>query len=258
MITLLNRFDDGYIMKEEDIRQIINEYKKNYGLEEYVRDVSFKPHSKYPAFYNTKDRIISFDDKRCIRAAYKYFDELYNNYPIDEDNYTYYINNYFLYIIYHELTHAEDLKRYEINYRSNDVFCELYDACNNIRKDDYRFYEKKHNYFPMEINAIHNGLLSAYKIMQHTKLPTRECRVLYAEYLSMLYYYYNKDDEEIITSPVETLARMSKLIDFDRVNDMLNNSSLSKMERINLGLPITLKEYSSLINKEEKVKSLIK
>ncbi len=255
MITLLNKFDDGYVMNKEDIKKVFLEKIREYNLEDYYKDIKFEMISDYMAYYSTGDGLIHFDDKKVNRVAYDYCDNLISWYNADEDYYTYYLNFYFLYFIYHEIRHLLQLKM-----RKNDSFASnnyLYDVCHDLRKNK-NFYKENHNSFPMEIDAANFGLLKAFEILSHTKMIPRERRILQAEYLSSLHYRYALTDEGTVKSPVEMLALKSDLVDLGMINNISSHNHLSKMDRVNLGLPITVSEYNELKNKEEKVLSLIK
>ena len=256
MITLLNKFDDGYVMDKDDISRVFGEKIKEYTLEDYFKGVKFEILSDFMAYYNSSDGLIHFDDKKVERVAYEYCDSLVDWYNADENYYTYYLNFYFLYFIYHEIRHLEQLKKRVNGYLpSNDY---LYDVCHDLRKDK-EFYKKNHNCFPMEIDAANFGLSKAFEILSHTKLVSRERKILQAEYLNSLHQRYSlSDDKRIVKSPVEMLASKSDLVDLDMINNISSKNRLSKMDRINLGLPITVGEYNELKNKEEKVLSLIK
>ena len=114
MITLLNKFDDNYVIgKINDICDIVSPYIRQYNLGGYLKDISFNPESKYLAYYNIRTNRLFFNDEKIIRTGYRLFDQLRRKYQISEKYYTYFLNYFYLYIIYHELTHVYQKARDE-------------------------------------------------------------------------------------------------------------------------------------------------
>ena len=54
MITLLNKFDDNYVMKEKDILDVASSYISANNLEPFLSDVVFDPNSGHLGHYNLK------------------------------------------------------------------------------------------------------------------------------------------------------------------------------------------------------------
>ena len=252
MITLLNKFDDKYIIKEKDVLDIASAYIKENAVEKYLNDINFDSTSNYLAYYNIRTNDIVFNDEKIINNAYKLYDLFYKEYHVNEDNYTYFVNFYYLYIIYHELTHVSQKKRYE-NSNDENIYNYLYDLCSNLRKSDVTFYKSKHDIFPMEIEANNKGTLKAYNLMQYTKLPNKECQMLYLRYLSFLITDYERINNFRIKTPIEKLSDENDFVDINKIYELTDHSHLSKIERLNLGLNITVKEYDGIEKEKQKI-----
>jgi len=255
MITLLNKFDDNYIMKEKDILSIISSYIKENNLEAYLKDVSFIDNTNHLGYYNVKTNELVLNDERIIKFGYRLFDKLNNKFHLNEDNYSYYLNFYYLYIIFHELTHINQKAKFEKS-NNDDLFNYLYELCMKLHQNDVMFYSKNHDLFPMEIEANNKGFLRAYNLMTYTKLPLKECRVIKLQYIHSLIKNYERINNYRIITPIEKLLDASDATEIRRINELLDNSRLSKIERMNLGVGITPREYDSIIR--EKAKCLIK
>lgn len=257
MITLLNKFDDNYIIKEKDILDVAASYVKDNNLEQYLSDIVFDPNNMHLGHYNLKTNKIVLNDEKIIKFGYKLFDKLQNRFEINENYYTYFLNFYYLYIIYHELVHVSQKARYESNInKKDDVFNYLFELCFSLHSNDNSFYKENHDFFPMEIDANNTGYLKAYTLMEYTKLPGKECKMMYLQYLHSLLNNYQKINNERIITPIDKLAMENGNVDINKIGELLNESKLSKIERMNLGLNITSKEYDSVI--KEKTKCLIK
>ena len=259
MITLLNKFDDRYVIREQDIIEIAWSYIKANNLEGYLSDIKFDNDSKRLGKYNIKTKEIIFNDEKIIRLGYNLFDKLHKNYQIGEDYYAYFLNFYYLYIIYHELTHVSQRAKYEMSLgKENNIFNYLYEMCSILHDSDISFYKKKENHdlFPMEIDANNNGYLIAYNLMNYTKLPGKEAQVMHLQYLFSLMFNYEKENTFRITAPIEKLAEKKDYVNLYEIYDIARQTNLSKIERMNLGLPITPKEYDGL--EKERVKILLK
>lgn len=273
MITLLNKFDDHYIIKEQDIIDIAYSYIKANNLEGYLSDIYIDNNSNHLGHYNIRTKEIVLNDEKVIKFGYRLYDKLHDKYQIDEDNYTYFLNFYYMYIIYHELTHVSQRAKYEMNLgKEINIFNYMYELCSKLHRDDIIFYKTNHNLFPMEIDANNNGYLIAYNLMKYTKLPSKETKIMYEQYLFSLTCYYDKlmnstllpfnkslkekDDTYKIISPIEKLSRVSDNISLYEIFDIVRQINLSKLERLNLGLPIEVNEYDGL--EKERKKILIK
>ncbi len=253
MISLLNKFDDNYMIKEEDVAGIIKSYIQENGLETYYCGVIFDDNSKDLGKYNIKNNTIILNDKRIIKFCYKIADKLTTLYHVDEKYYTYFFNFSYLYILYHELMHVMQKARYEKNVdNKDDVYVYLYELCMRLHHSNLVFYRQNHDIFPMEIEANNLGFLKSYQLLSYTKLPTRESRIMYLQYLSSSLLYYRKVDNRIIT-PLDKLVLENDSIDVEKMFWLLANTKLSRNERLNLGLDITTKEYDSLINEKNKI-----
>jgi len=252
MITLLNKFDDNYIMKEKDILDVASAYISANNLESYLSDVVFNPNSSHLGHYNLKTKEIVLNDGKIVKFGYSLFDKLQNIHQIDEKYYTYFLNFYYLYIIYHELMHVSQRAKYELNATSENIFNYLYELCTKLHQSDQIFYKNNHDLFPMEIDANNNGYLTAYNLMNYTKLPSKEVSIMKLQYLFSLIFNYQKENEKII-APIEKLAKENSIIDLNQIVKLTNETSLSKIERMNLGLSISLKEYDSIQKEKQKI-----
>ncbi len=252
MITLLNKFDDEYKINEKDILDIAWSYIKENRLEDILKDVKFDPTSIYLGFYNDKSNTIVFNDERIQIKVKELYNELLTRYQIDEKYLTYFWNFFYLFITFHDVEHINQIAKY--NRRESELYNYLYDVCNTIKEKDYDLYISKHDLFPINIEVDNASYLHAYNLMAHTKLPNIELKLMYLEYIKSLLKNYEKYDDKIVISPVDKLAMLTSEIDLDNITRLLNETRLSKIDRMNLGLSITPSEYDSIIKTEEKEK----
>ena len=252
MITLLNKFDDNYVLEKKDVLDVICAYIKENHLESFLNDVIFDDNSKYMGSYNAKDRIITLNDNKIIKFCYKNSDKIQKLYNIDENLYTYFFNFYYLYIIYHELEHVIQTREYFGN--GNLMYKYLYELCRKLHYNSQIFYNRNHDLFPIEIDANNNGYLKAYQILSYTKLPGKELRIMQAQYLFSLLFNYEKINNYKIMAPIDKLCNENKKIDRSLINKLIDACNLSKIERLNMGLDITPNEYDSIYKEKLKIK----
>lgn len=246
MITLLNRFDDNYVIKKEDVLEITNKYAKDNNLSSYIDDVVFSQDGE--SQYNPEEQVVSFDLDRMMDSNNRSFQRLKEEFQIDDKYDSYFINYYYLNYIYNVLAHVKQ----KADYKSReDLLGYLYDLSQRLIVDP-----KSKLLIPMEREANNTGLLTAYTLMNYTKLPGKEAHVMQLQYLNGLLLNYKRRNNFQVTSPIEVLSDLAPNIDIDRINELLDQSRLSRVDRINLGLPITPKEYDSV--NSEVAKKLLK
>ena len=61
MITLLNKFDDKYIIQKDDIHEITSKYIKENEAEDYLRDVNLTKESDIVVDFNYKNNELSIN-----------------------------------------------------------------------------------------------------------------------------------------------------------------------------------------------------
>ena len=166
MITLLNKFDDNYIIHEEDILDIISQYIKAYDLEQFIKDVNFDNNLNVLASYNCSNLTININMKRLWETCYKWSNKLQSLYKIDNSNYSYLLNYYCLYILFHEITHANQKKQHDLLIKNTDsMYIFLYELNEKLQLENKDLYNKHHDLFPMEIEANNTGLLNSYNLI---------------------------------------------------------------------------------------------
>ena len=69
---------------------------------------------------------------------------------------------------------------------------------------------------------------------------------MHLECFKKLLLNYNRRNKYQVSAPIEVLNEMFPMIDIDELNVLLDESKLSKIDRFNLGLPVTAKEYDSI------------
>ena len=92
--------------------------------------------------------------------------------------------------------------------------------------------------------------------MNYTKLPSKEAKVMQLQYLFSLMMNYQKQNNFRVIAPIEKLAEKNPNVNLYEIYDIARQINLSKIERMNLGLPINSKEFDGL--EKEKHKLLIK
>ena len=257
MITLLNKFDDNYIIHEDDVYEIALYYIKTNNLELFLNDINFNNESNDLATYTPNDNNIVLNNERIWKTCYKWADKLKEKYHIDDRYYSYILNFYYMYVLFHEMTHANQKKNHDmLTTKTPGVYLFLYELCEKLHHDSQAFYDKNHDLFPMEIEANNNGLLKAYSLISHTKLPKKEAKVFYLQYLQSLLSNYKKINKYRILTPFDKLYEEENRINRDLMYKLFDDANLSKIDRLNLGLDITPNEYNNL--QKEKLRILIK
>ena len=256
MITLLNKFDDNYIIREDDIYGIVSSYIRENDLSNELYDITFSNETNYLGSYNLNSKKIILNNERIWKYCYKNTDLLIVNYPSNTKYYTYYLNYFYLTVLFHELTHVLQKRKYDlINNKINNIYSYLYELCQTLKYCNEAFYNEYHNLFPMEIEARNESFLRAYNLMNHTKLPGGETKIMRLKYLQSLLLNYKKINKYVVNTPMNILSEASSDINIQDVFTLLDKSKLSKVERMNLGLNIKTREYNGI--QKEKMKILL-
>ena len=257
MITLLNKFDDHYVMKENDILETVYHYIVENGLELFIRDVTFNDKLDTIAKYSDSKNIIEINMNRLMEVCNMWATKLQKTFHIDNNNYSYLLNYYILFSLFHEITHAMQKKKHDaLSLTTNKVYVFLYELNDDLMNRNKDLYTRCHDLFPMEIEANNTGLLQSYNLMSHTKLPNREKKIMHLQYVDSLLSNYEKINKYRIKSPFNKLYNEDNKININLFNQLLNEVNLSKLERLNLGIDITPHEYNGL--QREKIRLLIK
>ncbi len=257
MITLLNKLDDEYIMQEKDILEMGASFIKSNNIEPWLKDIAFDPNIPHIGHYDVPNKRIVINEGKIVKQGYKMFDSLQEKYKIDERDYTYFLNFYYLWAIYHELIYVKERATFEMNMdKEDDIFVYLYRLCRDLHHEKLN-YQETHEYYPTEIYARNNAYLAAYNIMKYTKLPGREAKVMYLQYLNSLMQNYDRTPKRVI-SPIEKLAKEHEKVDFYEIFDLLSQSKLPKIDRFNLGLIVSPKEYESIETTKQKQKIILR
>lgn len=247
MITLLNKFDDNYVMKENDLLEVVYHYIVENELELFIRDVNFNDKLDDIARYSDSKNIIEINMQRLMEVCTMWSNKLQKTYHIDDKYYTYLENYYLLFSLFHEISHASQKKQHDfLGLTTNKVFMFLYELNEKLQYDNSDLYNRCHDLFPMEIDANNTGLLRSYNLMSHTKLPNREKKIMHLQYVNSLLANYEKINKYRIKSPFSKLYNEENRINMNLFNKLLNEAKLSKIERLNLGIDITPHEYNGL------------
>ena len=236
MITLLNKFDDNYVIKKEDVLEIASKYAKDNNLSAFIDDVVFTDEGE--SLYDPDRKLVSFATESIMDSNSKLFQRLKEEFQIDDKYTSYFLNYYYLNCIYNVLTHVKQKADYE---GKEDIRGYLYDLSQRLTTDP-----QSRLLIPMEREANNTGLLTAYTLMNYTKLPGKEAHIMQLQYLNGLLLNYRRRNNFQVTSPIEVLSDLMPEIDIDRINELLDQSKLPRVDRINLGLPITPKEYDGV------------
>ena len=250
MITLLNKFDDKYVIKEDDVLQIVLYYLKENNLDSILSDVKFDDDFKYMASYDLRNNKVILNNEKMWKYCYLKTDKVINDFKINSDYYTYFLNFYYIAIIFHELTHVLQKYNYEKTLSNNKLYVYLYELCRFLEYGDIASYNKNNNLFPMEIEANNEGLLKAYKLMSYTKLPTKENKIMYLEYLRKVLSNYKKINKFRVLTPLDKLANKDSRINLNEISELVDEVNLNRISRLNYGLDITSREYD-IVNKEK-------
>ena len=252
MITLLNKFDDNYVIREKDILDVVTAYTRENNIGDYLTKTSFSSTSKHLGYYDANSNQMILNSKRIIKLAYSLFEKLKEKYPINENYSTYFINYFYLYILYHDLTHVKQRIKYEAN-NKDSLYNYLYELCTDLHQKDFVYYKQNQESLSMEIEANNSALLRAYNMMSYTKLPRNECQIMRLEYLLSVLANYERVNNYYIMTPIEKLNKEDSKFDLDRIYELLDKTRLSKIERLNLGLNITPREYDSIEKEKNKI-----
>ena len=153
MITLLNKFDEEYTIKKDDILEISAKYAKENKVEPYLNDILFTNNGIISS-YNEKDKIITFNPKNILEECKKLLEELRKNHQIDDKYYYYYINYYYLHYIYKELTHLSQKKA--LDEKDKELYRYLIKASNKFKENKPHIYKKIPELAPKEREAKKN------------------------------------------------------------------------------------------------------
>ena len=253
MISLLNKFDDNYVINEEkDILDIVSFYLKSNDLSDYLKDTFIDNKSSHVAYYDTKEKTIVLNSDKILEYCYKKANKTQLDYHVNDKYYTYYLNFYYISVLFHELTHAMQKMYYEKSNKES-LYAYLYDLCRLLKFTNLAFYDKNHDLLPMEIDAANNGLLKAYQLMTYTKLPGKEVQVMHLEYLSSLLNNYRRVNDYKVLAPLDKLHVKNPIIDIEEIYKLMDNEKVSKIQRMNFGLDITPKEYDSIDKERQKI-----
>lgn len=255
MISLLNKFDDNYVINEKDVLEIASYYLTSNSLTDYLKDIIFDDKSTHLVYYNPIDNTILLNNERIWKYCYKNADRVKNDYRINDRYYNYFLNFYYFSVIFHELTHALQKMNYE-KAKSDSLYAYLYDLCKLLQYTNIAFYNKNHDLLPLEIDATNNGFFKAYQLMTYTNLPSRDAQIMHLEYLKSLLNNYRRLNKYKVITPLDKLYSKNPIIDIEEIYKLMDQEKISKMQRLNFGLDITPKEYDS-INKE-KMKILLR
>ena len=254
MVTLLNKFDDNYVIKEDDVYGIISSYIKENDLNDEINDVIFSSSDNSLGSYNLNSKKIVLNNEKIWKYCYKNTDEIITNYPVNTKYYTYYLNYFYLTVLFHELEHVSQNKRYEnTKNRITDIYCYLYELCQVLKYHNEPFYNKYHDLFPMEIEARNKSLLRSFNLMNYTKLPNNATKIMHFRYLQSLLSNYKRMNKYSIIPPIDILSRVSDNININDIYTLLDHAKLSKIERMNLGVNITANEYNSIQKQKMKI-----
>ena len=251
MISLLNKFDDKYIIKEDDVFEIVSFFLKSNDLSNFLKDINFDDHANYLAYYDTSNNSILLNNEKIWKYSIKNADKLKLDYHISDEYYSYFLNFYYISVLFHELTHAIQNKKYD-KAKQNSLYAYIYELCRLLQYSDLSFYNKNHDLLPLEIEANNNGYLKAYQLMTYTKLPGKEASLMHLEYLKSLLSNYRRLNNYKVLAPMDKLHVKNPVIDIEEIYNLMDNERLSKIERLNYGLDITPKEYDSIDKEKQK------
>lgn len=254
MITLMNKLDDeNYIIQQRDVLDVADAFIRENHFDEFLKDIDFKQNINGIGHYDANKRVIFFNENKILEKCYSLYNSLLSHHDIDENYDTYFINFYYLFILYHEFAHVLRKVKYENSFNEENIYTYLYEMCVTMIDKDRDFYTKNHQFFPIEIEANNIGFYKAYSLMSYTKLPAKECKVMQYQYLKSLLRNYQKVDGSKIITPIEKLAEMNEDVDLDKIIDLSSHENIPRSERLNLGLPISLKEYDGIAKEKQKL-----
>ena len=246
MVTLLNRFDDNYIMKKEDIMEIVAYYTKEKGIQSSIKDVFFTSNNNVSASFDPSNHEIYIHPNKVIENSQALFADIQKKYQIDDKYYSYFINFYYLHAIYRELEHANQEARHEKNDSKEAIYNYLFELCTRIHQESKPFYEQNRILIPNEIEAHNNSLFTPSVWMKYTKLPSREGNIMYLQYLQSLIANYKKGNGGQLITPIEQLAAIYPNVDLETIKELTKQTKLKKIARLNLGLSVEPKELTDL------------
>ena len=206
METLINLINNKQIINEEEVMKIVESFKKEKDLYEYLK--KFKYSIDESSGYFIHNKTILLNEVMTMDLGNKFFDSLNNDFDIDKNNKSYYLNYYYLYEVFHELTHAFQHKRDDNGYKRSYSY--LNKLSENLHKRNMDYYQTLdgHDLFPLEIEADNVAFSKAYKIMKITNIPKKDLKILYTYYLNVLLYNYSIDVKNKKTiSPIEALSK---------------------------------------------------
>ena len=246
MITLLNRFDDQYVVKKEDVLEIAAKYVKDHGEEAYLRDINFTKEDGVITDFNYKNNEFSINMDNLLKRSKELYQQLKEKYKSEDKYESYYLNFYILQAIYQELTHVSQKKKIESSNKQEELYRYLIELSIKEKENNQKLFRGSPLLIPAEIEATNTGLLTAFNLLDYTKLPSKESNIMYLEYLKNLILYYQRMNKYQVKTPIEILKEKDNNIDLKKIYRLLDKSKMKKMARMNLGLPITASEYKGI------------
>lgn len=246
---------NNYILREEDLKNILEFFVHQLGLEDYVSNIDISYDKKnsnklgYYSFYNKKITINYNNIYNNIMRDYKYYDNLT-------------LNERFIETILHELTHAYQYYIHDLHdksyidlvelskYRLADSYIE-----SGLQNHQYKVFKKNNRLYsytfsPLEVSARRN----ARKTLLEEINKKLNINVNYANWyllceldddLERCYTLHNGKLESPYTKYLREMEKYSRLEPIK----VIKCSKLPADLRVDCGLDLSLKEYADLRTK---------
>lgn len=223
------------IIDDEILLYLINDEIEKNGYQDYIKEISFKENSDVCGYYNPIEKKIYIQkDIEDVKSKSK--EKLVmSKYLV------------ILGIIYHELTHVKQDKRYR----------ECLKKCRNrITKSDYSdiikskiynceislkdLYKKSHDYFPSEHEAVFmENYMKINKSEEIEFIPKLNEEIKKEIFIKYLFKNYELSYNYVL-SPFEHLK---DYIDPDEYDFIANENILTNYEKLIMGLPMEKDEF---------------
>lgn len=232
MITILNKFDDGYIIGDhnveqniKDIHDITSVFLKMYGIDD--KEIKLSNDSGIICAYDYYSNYAMLNAEKALEESMKFASDFPEEYR------SYYVNYYFLYFIHYLVMHLVQSQMYG-QQNSDNPLRYLYDVSEKSSQNGIVTCNES-ILTPMEIEARNMARKRAWQIMRSTKLPMKDVALFHYYYLSMLIEKYGDDG----LSPIEMMPLDNTNIDLEKLFQLMENTGIGIKDRINLGLPVS-------------------
>lgn len=244
---------NNLILDENAVKNIVSLYLDYMGLVNEVREVRFGNilESSFVGNYDSMKKVLTFDlnmmtEVVCLTCK--------QNSDFSCINYVNLVNYYIIQCIFHELRHVNQIYLFP---KEKNVANEIVSYTDCIMKDNYDFYVKKHELFPLEkdVNMFaYSMAISRFMKIDRKVVSNQEIMIYIKYFLNYIIRNYNPNSyfdnplKEIVISSSPSYDRENSVNDYYAMQRDILNVNYDLYDRLSLNFPITKEEYDYMIN----------